>query len=321
MRPAKVANRYKLGHYVPLEVAAMLLFTAAVLMVFVTAGGAWLGAEPFTGLPWEARAGFYCLALAGSCCIAYGILIEPYMLTVRAERISSPKLRGEVRLLHLSDLHVRDWSRLEDALVATSRALQPDLILISGDFTSVPTSLPAAQRLMKAIAEIAPTFCSRGNSEYRKPPFEDVTRGSEARWLLNETVTLEFGGSKLAVTGADTGDESSVRPLGEAVDPACYSVCMYHYPDLVPELGSLPFDLLLCGHSHGGQIRLPLIGAVIGASRAGRRYVKGLFRSGDKAANISAGIGCRSYGLPRMRYMCPPEAVLITLAPGAGTGA
>ena len=74
-------------------------------------------------------------------------------------------------------------------------------------------------------------------------------------------------------------------------------------------------DLYLCGHTHGGQVRLPLIGPLVTSSRLGRRYVMGHYHEGRTHLYVSRGIGFEGLGAPRIRLLCPPELTLITLNP------
>ncbi|MFH1725152.1 MAG: metallophosphoesterase [Elusimicrobiota bacterium] len=314
MRPPHVASRRELRHARAAELALTALFAASVFAVFAAAAGLLLAA-PFAALvPAPARMLLYGLSAAGALCIAYAVFIEPYRLTIRRVEVRSPKLGpAPVRLAHLSDIHVRDWSRIEERLVEEVRALRPDLILISGDLPARRGSVAAVRRLMGELASIAPTYCSRGNFEYRDVGHAPLLEGSRAVWLLNELVTLRAGGASLAVAGVDAGDENTARSLGRSSDPKIFSICLYHYPDLVPELERLPYDLVLCGHAHGGQVRLPWIGALVSGSRSGTRYARGVFRSGGRTACVTQGIGCESGFIPRLRFLCPPEIVLITL--------
>ncbi len=115
------------------------------------------------------------------------------------------------------------------------------------------------------------------------------------------------------MTGIDPGHEEKI--LSARSDPERLSICLYHYPDLIPQLDAVPFDLMLCGHTHGGQVRFPLWGAVVSMSRAGTRYALGLFEEGGKYAYVTSGVGSESYGLAPFRFLCPPELTLITLQP------
>ncbi|MFA5138978.1 MAG: metallophosphoesterase [Elusimicrobiota bacterium] len=316
MRPSHIPDRIALGHFKTREFAALFAFTGAVLLVFALSAGLLAGLPALSGLPPAARAAIHALSLAGLACMAYGMLIEPWSVRITRLTLKSPKLAASVRVAHVSDVHLRRWSRVEDSLLGALRSVQPDLILVTGDFGSYPTETEDARRLVREMVSIAPTYCSRGNHEYRRFCPMERLQGLGAVWLTGAKASVTIRGARLELVGVDAGDEKAVAALGQGLDPGAYSICLYHFPDLVPELGRLPYDLMLCGHSHGGQVRLPWIGAIISMSRAGRRYTQGLFREGKAAAYINRGVGSEAYGLPRIRFCCPPELACITLEPG-----
>ncbi|MFH2204248.1 MAG: metallophosphoesterase [Elusimicrobiota bacterium] len=305
-------NRRRLGHYRYDHYAAVALFILLQAAVFVPALGVIAAVDPFPAWPPALRAAMLAAAALGGACVLYGRFVEPFRLTVRTVELVSPKVGPEpVRLLHLSDMHVGSWGRLEDKLVAAARELKPDAIVLTGDYTAHRWVLADARRLLRELAEVAPTCASLGNAESREPLFTELWRDTGVIGLVNKSADLEARGTRLRLTGVVPGEEDAVMRLGGNFDG--YSICLYHYPDLVPEVGRLPYDLMLCGHTHGGQIQLPLIGALITACRADRRYARGLFQKNGKAAFVTQGVGCESHGIPRVRFGCPPEAALLVL--------
>lgn len=279
------------------------------------AAGIALGVGPPASLPASARWAVCAAAGSGLLCIAYGVFLEPYRLMVRRVELKSPKLRAPARLVHLSDLHVRAWSSVEAELLRLVRELEPEAILMTGDYSATRCSPPALRRLLEGLARIAPTYGTRGNGEYSLNPRRRLPDGTGVRWLIDRSAALRLPGGEFMLFGADAGNEALARAPKSSAPPSAYAIGLYHYPDLVPELALLPYDLLLCGHTHGGQVRLPFIGAVFSGARSGTRFAGGLFRAGEKAAYVSQGIGCESHGLPRLRFLCPPEVVLLVLAP------
>lgn len=83
-----------------------------------------------------------------------------------------------------------------------------------------------------------------------------------------------------------------------------------HAPDIAPDADALGIDLYLCGHTHGGQIRLPLIGALASASHLGKRFVMGRYEMVNATVYTSRGVGMEGLGAPRARFLCPPEIIL-----------
>ena len=312
--PSGLRNRKDLGHYQPGEMAAVAAVVASVTILLLAAILALAGVPPLSRLSFPARCMLGGAALAAVFCALYGMLIEARTLAISRISLTRSKIRGEPLLIaHLSDLHVRAWSGLEEAVLRETARAQPDLILLSGDYTARPGVPADARRLIAELARIAPIFACRGNAEYRRPPFRELFEGTGARLLLNEAAEVEVKATPVSVLGVDPGEEERVRALGREIAADRLSLCLYHYPDLVPEIAALPFDLMLCGHTHGGQVRLPWIGAVVTLCRAGTRYAAGLFGTGERQAYGSRGGGCESYGIPPIRFLCPPELALIEL--------
>jgi hypothetical protein len=306
-------SRRALGHYKALELTLIGLVVLGVFALF--AASAALLAGWGGGLPLPVRAGVLGLAGTTGLCMLYAGLIETKSLTVRRLELTSPKVQGRtLRLLHVSDPHVERWGRLEEAVVAAARELKPDLILMTGDYTGLPCRPEDARRLIAELAAVAPTLCCRGNGDYRPPPAAGLFAGTGAVLLVDESREVEAAGTALTVTGIDPGHEEAVLAAPKA-GPETLSVCLYHYPDLIPRLSELAFDLMLCGHTHGGQVRLPFVGAVTSLSRVGPAYSRGLFSAGGRHAFVTQGVGSESYGLMPLRFLCPPEVVLIEVRP------
>jgi predicted MPP superfamily phosphohydrolase len=319
VRPPHIPSRARLGHFHPGEIAAVLAFLAVVLAVLGAAAGLLLGLLPAP--PLAVRLGVYGASLGGLACMAYGIFVEPWTLEVSRLEVRSPKLRGPVRLAHVSDLHMRRWTPLERRVLEAVRGMRPDAVLVTGDFGANPTVLEDVRGFIKELRAVAPVYCSRGNHEYRSHCPMEALQDLGARWLTGAKERLEVRGTPLDVAGVDAGDEAAARALAKGLEPGVFSVLLYHYPDLVPEVGGLGYDLMLCGHTHGGQVHLPGLGALICLSRPGTACSDGLFTAGGKAAYVSRGIGCESYRLPRVRFRCPPEVTLVELIPGSESGA
>lgn len=308
------AEPLRMGHLRPSEFASVAVFTSAVGLVFATSVSGLLGAGWLRAFPAWVPAVAHVLSAAGLAAIAYGALVEPFRLSVRTLELRTRKLGRRVRLAHLSDLHVRSWGPLEEALLEALREAKPDAILLTGDYSTFPTVAGSVERLLAAIARVAPTYASLGNCEHLLPLHESF-EAPGFTWLVNASQELRLDGGRLVLTGVNAGDEEAFRRLGAAADPAAFRIGLYHYPDLVPELEASPYDLTLSGHTHGGQIRLPGVGALISMSRAGTKYARGVFLAGGKAAFVTQGVGCESFGLPRIRFLCPPELAIVDLAP------
>jgi len=139
------------------------------------------------------------------------------------------------------------------------------------------------------------------------------------RWLQDERVTIGTDGRQVEIVGLrcthiPPDDAPRLQALlngGAASDR--FTILLYHSPDLAPDAAQMGIDLQLSGHTHGGQVRLPLYGALYASSIYGKRFEMGLRRVGALQVYTSRGIGLEGMGAPRVRFLCPPEIVLFEI--------
>jgi predicted MPP superfamily phosphohydrolase len=129
-------------------------------------------------------------------------------------------------------------------------------------------------------------------------------------------------GRKLTLLGLDCThhiptDETRLAQLVNEAATDAPQVLLYHSPELMPQATNQDIDLYLCGHTHGGQVRLPLIGPILTSSQLGRRFVMGLYRHGRTHLYVSRGVGLEGMSAPRVRFLCPPEMTLVTIRPAS----
>jgi predicted MPP superfamily phosphohydrolase len=144
--------------------------------------------------------------------------------------------------------------------------------------------------------------------------------GSPIRLLRDDRVMIDAGhGRKLQVLGLDCShflerDGARLARLMADTDPKDGPVLLlYHSPELMPEAVSHGIDIYVCGHTHGGQVRVPWLGPVITSSQLGRRYVMGHYHEGTTHLYVSRGIGLEGLSAPRVRFLSPPEVTVVTL--------
>jgi len=229
------------------------------------------------------------------------------------------------RIVQMSDIHLEEYTEAYflERMVAQVNNLDPDLVLITGDFVSRgPRDLSVAWKAAGIGAEILSTlkapqrFGILGNHDVNVGA-EHVIQPLESHGtpiLVDSYTPLERGSDVLWLCGAD--DAGTRKPdLNFAIpaNPRAPVLFMCHEPDYVDEVVLHPrfplIDLMLSGHSHGGQIRLPYIGPLILPSM-GQKYVEGLFRFSQMQLYVNRGIG--TVGLP-FRLNCPAELTHITL--------
>jgi uncharacterized protein len=282
--------------------------------------------------------------LLGAATLGYASLIERNMFTLR--RFDVPVLPPDaepLRILHLSDLHLTPDQRRKREWVAALVATDPDLVLTTGDNLAHPDAVPAVLRALGPLLELPGAFVF-GSNDYRGPvlknPFEyfakdrpyrqgvelptEKLRGvlTRAGWLdLNNARTLlKAGGRTVELLGVDDphvarDDYPSVA--GPAADAADVHIGLTHSPEpeILHRMAADGFTLLLAGHTHGGQVRVPGIGALVTNCGLDRRMARGLHRWPGSPAwlHVSAGLG--THPTAPVRFACRPEASLLTLVP------
>ena len=148
---------------------------------------------------------------------------------------------------------------------------------------------------------------------------EWLVEGTEMVWLEQEAVTVDVRGQRVTLVGVDCRHhrERDAAKLAEAMTGVAekdFTILLYHSPDLIYEAAGYQIDLVLGGHTHGGQVRLPFYGAVITASAYGRQFASGLHQMDGTTMYISRGVGLEGGSVPRVRFLCRPEIVKIELS-------
>jgi len=229
------------------------------------------------------------------------------------------------RIVQISDLHYDEYS--EPSFVARVighvNALAPDLVVLTGDFVSFGPlgrgfAMGAMERCAEQLSHIvcARRFAAMGNhdSVLGAPTIRPILAAVGIPLLVNEYVPIERGGERLWLSGIHD-PVTHVPNLDMAIPerPDGPVVLMSHGPDYADNVVQHPrgrlVDLMIAGHTHGGQVRLPFLGAIVLPS-GGKKYVEGLFRFERMQLYVNRGIG--TTGLP-LRLNSPPEVTLFTL--------
>ena len=106
-----------------------------------------------------------------------------------------------------------------------------------------------------------------------------------------------------------------VKNLLADIPADCFSIFLYHYPDLIEDLNNLNVDLYLCGHTHGGQVAIPFYGAIITFSKYGKKYESGMYKVGKTVLYVNRGIGLERSPAPQVRFFARPEITVIDIKP------
>jgi len=260
------------------------------------------------------------LQLIGSALVFYGTWIEPHRIGVSRERLASSKLApGQpLRVLHFGDLHVERITPRERQLVDLVDSLRPDLVVFSGDFLNVSyvhdrAAWAACRWVLERLAAPLGVFVVAGSSASDpEPVLVEMLAGLPLTWLREQRVTLEHGGKEIDLIGVGCTHRPFVdrHPLESLVRRDRFTIFLYHSPDLAPDAAELGVDLMLSGHTHGGQVRLPWFGALATSSLYGKAFEMGRYEQEGLTLYVTRGLGLEGSGVPRIRFLCPPEITL-----------
>lgn len=283
------------------------------------------------------------LASIGLVCIAYGVAIErrAYRLVRRGLAILPTDGPESLTVLHLSDLHFVRVDRRKAAFLASLPGA--DVTVVTGDFLGEPEAVETAVAAVRSTRGRLASWFVLGSNDYyvprarnplryfipthlRKHRYARRGRSNEMRELLssdgwrdltNLREETDLGGLRVELLGLD---DSHIRRQDLRVaprrSPSRFGIAVMHSPDSAPEIAACGYPFVVAGHTHGGQVRLPLVGALVTNSHLPRRLVSGLIRMGGSFVHVSPGLGTSKYA--PFRFLCPPEATLLELrrAPG-----
>ena len=261
-------------------------------------------------------------ALVGAGGLLYAREVEPRRLEVVRLELALPRLAAAFdgyRVVQIGDLHLDDWSRPArlDRIAEMVNDERPDLVVITGDFASYSARKLDTGRLVGALRRLwAPdgVLAILGNHDYLTDVklIRRCIREAGLTELINEAVTLERGGSGLHVAGIDDVMEGRSRLdlVLQSLPVTGAAVLLAHEPDFADVAAATGrFDLQLSGHSHGGQVRVPLLGRAV-LPPFSQRYTRGLHRVGGMLVYTNRGLGTVH---ARLRFGCRPEITALTL--------
>ena len=227
------------------------------------------------------------------------------------------------RIAHISDLHNAKMGKDNKKLLSMLQKAQPDIIVITGDMIDSRRTKPEISlRFAAEAVKIAPCYYVPGNHESRipeYPAFREELSGLGVTVLENRTTPIVCNGREILLAGVmdpDFSDGTNASVMANQLaaldtDKDAFTVLLSHRPELLDVYADSGADLVLTGHAHGGQIRLPFIGGVF-APHQGLfpEYDSGLYTQGNTTMLVSRGIG-NSISPPRINNR--PEVILITL--------
>jgi predicted MPP superfamily phosphohydrolase len=281
------------------------------------------------------------LLVAGAS-VGIGALLEPHFPVLR--RVSVPVLptgAGELRVLHLSDLHLLPRHGRRSRWIKDLARLDADLVVCTGDLWSSWRALALLGSTLGALtADGTPGVFVPGNNDYYSPVRPSLTgyfsgaepkrRGPDMPWsravrtletvgwtdLTHRRTTMSLRGLDVGLAGTDDAHlrrDRYAKVAGAATGDV--SIGVTHTPQrrVLDAFADDGYQLILAGHTHGGQLRLPVLGPAVTNCDLERSRARGLSRQGAAWLNVSAGLGTSPY--TPVRLCCRPEASLLTLVP------
>ena len=245
--------------------------------------------------------------------------------TVECEAL--PASFSGVRIAHISDLHNTEFGEGNARLINKLKNTRPDMIVLTGDIIdSYSTNVAVAIAFCEEAVKIAPTFFVTGNHEARMDAeYKDLKKAIEELGVVvleNERITLELGGEVINLVGVqdpifmggaedEECETALVAELERLTDKDRFDLVLMHRPEYFEKYAATEADLLLCGHLHGGQFRLPFIGGVYAPSQGiFPKYDSGLYTENGVTMVISRGLGNSRFPI---RFNNPPEIVVVEL--------
>lgn len=248
--------------------------------------------------------------------------IQTHTVNVAAKGL--PNAFEGLRIVQLSDIHGKEFGTDNENLLRRVAELEPDLIAITGDLIDQKYQMETVPTLAKGLAEIAPTYYVTGNHEWAVrcvPELKKLLTECGVRVLTNDYEVLEKDGAMLAIAGADDpngpADQKTGDELRGEID-ADYTILLTHR-NTVFDYAGWGYDLVLCGHGHGGIFRIPLLGkGVLGTDRSFfPEFDGGMYRFADGGfCYESRGLGSNTVPIHAFRLFNRPDLPLIILNSG-----
>jgi predicted MPP superfamily phosphohydrolase len=284
------------------------------------------------------------VAAAGAACVGYGILVERDWYRLRRQRVEALEPgQAPLTVLHLSDLHLTAADDRQMRFLERLAAEPVDLVVVTGDMLGEPEALDPVLAALGRFGPRLGAVAVLGSNDYWAPrfrnpltyfigpstrrhrssgrnPWRELVEGLETRgWTVLSNRRGRLGDVELA--GMDDPhirhDDPTVPVPANGEVPARRRLGVVHSPyrRALDAFAGNGYDLVLAGHTHGGQVRLPGVGALVTNCDLPRDRVRGLSRWGASWLHVSAGLGTSKYA--PFRFACRPEASLLTVVPKA----
>lgn len=247
---------------------------------------------------------------------------QVFELDVAEKEIVLPRLPESLdglSIAHLSDLHLHDdllEQAFYDEVIDLTNELRADLVMVTGDLIDHVSCIEPVAKLLGRLEARHGVYVIFGNHDWLIGHCAELQRALEAAGLVyvgGRWQRLAIDGEEVWLAGNEQPWIGPAAPLSDrprrSSDGRPLSIALVHTPDQYPWARRGDFDLMLSGHTHGGQIAFPWLGPIFGAARTGVRYISGVFYEPPTVLHVSRGIA----GDKPLRFNCPPEITKLTL--------
>ena len=249
-----------------------------------------------------------------------------YSLDVKEFRVSLTKISDSINIILLSDLHDSRFGKDNEKLIQKVKGCEPDVIFTVGDMVSnYNEDYSYLDTLYEDLAEIAPVYCSLGNHESSHPESDKIREilKSHAVLLENEYMDVTLNGNEIRLGGLSDyhpSFENLNEYLKDFADTEKFTLLLSHCPEYyIWGVDEVKIDLMLSGHTHGGQVIIPFKGGLYAPEQGYfPKYDYGVFYEENTTLVITRGLGTSKQALPRFNN--PPEVLCLTLTPEVQNG-
>lgn len=263
------------------------------------------------------KIGLHSIAAVILFCMIWAVFIEPYQLSVTHLEIPTDKLAAgtSFKIAFLTDMHCSGKTSREEEIPGIIRDFNPDIILFGGDYLNSVEGLPVLKEMVNSLPQpVNGIHGVYGNWDKYINVFRIEDAGIKE---LAGSLKVRLGESGVvSVSGMDYYPHNkSFEKIKASAKDSEYNVLVTHKPDLIYDIEGLNTDLYLCGHTHGGQVRVPFYGAIITLSKYGKKFEMGEYDVDGVKLYVSRGVGVEGgWLLPPLRFLCKPEVALITVS-------
>ena len=248
--------------------------------------------------------------------LIYAFFVEPNLLSVAKLELSFrdlPDSADGIRILQISDLHYSGDAPIYEKTLKTVEKLNPDVIVIIGDFVGNKQNYKSVEYCKRIVSLGKPVFAVMGNWDHHSFTYELVNRLEKVGVNVLINTNVEFK-PYFYIAGTDdsyTGFANLDKTFSCIPDNGAFVLLLTHCPDIIYDAVKYHPKLVLCGHTHGGQVKIPFTKkALYVPSKYGSRFIEGLFKIDGVYMYVNRGIGNSHL---RVRFLSKPEVTLITL--------